>query len=155
MFRLLPVLVATVLIGCGTACKCHRQAADVVSTAPERVEIDGREYSLAASLWRDFQPIAPPNGQPMAAVLKVSPSDMMPLPTDLVIDHLWVLNGKKQWSAAAEPPAGQSSVSNLDQTVRGGPKWETGILVDVVVRLRQGKQTWLLRQAGVKVKRTD
>jgi len=125
--------------------------------APERVEIDGREYSLAASLWRDFQPVAPPDGQPLAAVLKVSSSDNEPLPADLVIDRVWVLNGDKLWSVAAEQPStpGQSTPSRLEQVVRGGPKWGPGIKVDVVVRLKQGEQTWLVRQAGVAVKRTD
>jgi len=75
---------------------------------------------------------------------------MMPLPNDIAIDHVWVLNGKEQWSAKPE-----SGATGLETAVRNGPKWGPGIKVDVVVRLKRGKQTWLLRAAGVDIKRTD
>jgi hypothetical protein len=105
---------------------------------------------MSANAWRDFQPVAPPNGQPLVVVVKVSPSDMMPLPIDIAIDRVWVLNDKEQWSAAPAPGA-----TGLETAVRNGPKWGPGIKVDVVVRLKRGKQTWLLRAAGVDIKRTD
>ncbi len=139
-----------VVTGCGTACRCNRSETVSIASAPERVRIDGREYTLAANAWRDFQPVAPPDGQPLIVVVKVSPSDMMPLPSDIAIDRVWVLNGKEQWSAPPEP-----ATTRLESAVRGGPKWGPGIKVDVAVRLKQGKQTWLLRVAGVEIKRTD
>ena len=148
-------LALVVVAGCGTACRCCRSETASVAAAPERARIDGREYTLAASAWRDFQPVAPPDGQPLIVVVKVSPSDMMPLSVDLAIDHVWVLNGDKQWSAAADQPTHAPVGSRLEQSVRDGPKWGPGIKVDVVVRLRRGKQTWLVRQAGVTIKRTD
>jgi len=143
------------VVGCGTACRCSRRATAAPKGAPERVEIDGREYTLAASLWRDFMPMAPPDGESLVAILKVSPSDMMPLPADLAIDHVWVLNGEKQWSASVDQTTHAPIGSRLEQSVRGGPKWGPGIKVDVVARLKQGKQTWLVKQAGVTIKRTD
>lgn len=145
------------LAGCGTACRCCQATAAAPKDAPELVEIDGRQYTLAASLWRDFMPMAPPDGESLVAILKVSPSDMMPLPVDLAIDHVWVLNGEKQWSVPVGLPSGtgKSQATHLEQSVRGGPKWGPGIKVDVVARLRQGKQTWLVRAAGVEIKRTD
>ena len=97
---LLCCAVLMAVAGCGTACRCCRPGAASPTSAPERVKIDGREYTLTANAWRDFQPVAPPNGQPLVVVVKVSPSDMMPLPSDIVLDHVWVLNGKEQWSAA-------------------------------------------------------
>ena len=146
------------VVGCGAACKCSRTTAAEPKTAPERVEIDGREYTLAASLWRDFMPMAPPDGESLVAILKVSPSDMMPLPADLAIDHVWVLKGNEQWSAQPELAGAHDEpapATRLEQSVRGGPKWGPGIKVDVVARLKQGKQTWLLKQVGVTIKRTD
>jgi hypothetical protein len=151
----LAVLVA--VNGCGTACRCCRAGSVSVASAPEQVLVVGREYTLAASAWRDFQPVAPPDGQPLIVVAEVSPSDTMPLPSDLAIDRVWVLNGEEQWSAAPEEPGdgGESPAACLESAVRGGPKWGPGIKVDVVVRLRQGKQTWLVRAPGVDIKRTD
>ena len=149
-FVLVCCVALMVVAGCGTACRCCRPAAASPASAPDRVEIDGREYTLAANAWRDFQPVAPPNGQPLVVVVKVSPSDMMPLPSDIAIDRVWVLNGKEQWSAAPAPGA-----TGLETAVRNGPKWGPGIKVDVVVRLKRGEQTWLVRAAAVDIKRTD
>ena len=149
-FVLVCCVALMAVTGCGTACRCCRAAAASPTSAPERVEIGGREYTLTANAWRDFQPVAPPNGQPLVVVIKMSPSDMMPLPSDIAVDRVWVLNGKEQWSAA---PA--SGATGLETAVRNGPKWGPGIKVDVVARLKQGKQTWLVRAAGVDIKRTD
>ena len=140
---------------CGTACRCCRPAALAPASAPERVEIDGREYRLAAGPWRDFLPVAPPDGEPLIVMVKVSSEDQLPLPADLVVDRVWVLNGKTQWSAAPEPATREPGAARLEAAVRGGPKWGPGIKVDVAVRLKQGSRTWLLRQAGVTIKRTD
>ena len=138
------------IAGCGTACRCCRSESSSIATAPERVEIDGREYTLTANAWRDFQPVTPPDGQPLVVVVKVTTADQASVPADLAIDHVWVLNGKEQWSAKPEP-----GTTRLETSVRGGPKWGPGIKVDVVARLKRGKQTWLVRAAGVEIKRTD
>ena len=147
VFLCCAVLMA--VAGCGTACRCCRSEATSIASAPERVQIDGHEYTLTASAWRDFQPVAPSDGQPLIVVVKVSPTEEQPLPGDLSVDQVWVLHGKKQWSAKPDNP------SPSEAAVRGGPKWGPGIKVDVVVRLKRGEQTWLVRAAGVDIKRTD
>ena len=139
-----------VVVGCGSACRCCRRTAVAPASAPERVEIDGREYTLTANAWRDFQPVAPPDGQPLITMVKVVAVDGMAVPVDLSVDRVWVLNGKEQWSASPEP-----GTIGLETAVRNGPKWGPGIEVDVVARLKQGEQTWLVRQADVQIKRTD
>jgi len=147
------VVCCTVLIavaGCGTACRCCRSESTSIASAPERVAIDGREYTLNASAWRDFQPVAPRDGQPLVVVVKLTSAEPIPTPADLAIDHVWVLNGKEQWSA--KPATGTAP---SETAVRGGPKWGPGIKVDVVARLKQGTKTWLVRAAGVDIKRTD
>jgi hypothetical protein len=150
VFWLLPAaFVLMVVAGCGTACRCCRPAAESPASAPERVEINGRGYTLTANAWRDFQPVAPPEGQPLIVAVRVSAEEPIPTPADLKIDHVWVLNGKEQWSAKPDSP------SSSEGAIRGGPRWGPGIKVDVVARLEQGKKTWLVRAAGVDIKRTD
>ena len=145
----LLLLIAVLLAGCSTPC-CRRGSSADLTSAPETVTIDGRTFRLQAELWRDFQPVAPPDGQPMMAIARVAADDNMPLPDDIAIDRLWVLNGRKQWSAAtAEQP------ERLTAYASGGPKWGPGINVDVVTRLARGSDTWLVRAAGVRIKRTD
>ena len=92
---LLCLVWVLLVAGCGTACRCCHPAAASPATAPERVEIGGVPYTLTASLWRDFQPVAPPNGQPLVVVVKVTTADEASVPADLAIDHVWVLNGKE------------------------------------------------------------
>ncbi len=142
--------ILMIIAGCGTACRCCRSETTSIVSAPERVQIDGREYTLSVNAWRDFQPVAPPNGQPLAVIVRVSTAEPIPTPADLAIDQVWVLNGKEQWSAKPEAGASPSETA-----VRGGPKWGPGIKVDVVARLKQGKKTFLVRAAGVDIKRTD
>jgi hypothetical protein len=146
---LLCVAVLALAAGCGTACRCCRSQSTSIASAPERVEIGGREYTLTANAWRDFQPVAPPDGEPLIVAVRVSAAEPIPTPADLSIDHVWVLNGKEQWSAK---PDGRAS---SEAAIRGGPKWGPGIKVDVVARLKRGKQTWLVRAAGVEIRRTD
>jgi hypothetical protein len=159
--RLLGVVLAAgavvALTGCGPACKCRRTENASIAAAPERVQIGGREYTLTASAWRDFQPIAPPDGQPLIVVVKVSPTDVQPIPGNLAIDRVWAVNGNDRWSVELEPATlrGVTAPTNLEAAVRGGPKWGPGIKVDVVARLKQGKKTFLVRAAGVEIKRTD
>ncbi len=106
--------------------------------------------NLSYNVLRDFQPVAPRDGQPLVVVVKLTSAEPIPTPADLAIDHVWVLNGKEQWSA--KPATGTAP---SETAVRGGPKWGPGIKVDVVARLRQGKQTFLVRAVGVDIKRTD
>ncbi len=146
---LISFSVFLVIAACGTACRCCRPESPSVASAPERVKIDGHEYTLIANAWRDFQPVAPPDGQPLIVMVNASAVDASALPADLSLDQVWVLNGKDKWSAKP----GSSSPS--EAVVRGGPKWGPGIKVDVVARLKRGKQTRLVRAAGVEIKRTD
>jgi hypothetical protein len=146
---LLCCAVLMAVAGCGTACRCCRPAVASPASAPERVEIGGREYTLSVNAWRDFQPVAPPDGQPLIVVVRAAAADGTPMPASISVDRVWVLNGKEQWSAKPD------SRSSSEAAIRGGPKWGPGIKVDVVARLKQGKKTFLVRAAGVDIKRTD
>jgi hypothetical protein len=148
-------LALVIVAGCGTACRCCRRTSAAPASAPERVEIDGREYTLSANAWRDFQPVAPPDGQPLVVVVKVAAADRTPVPANISVDRVWVLNGTEQWTAKPEKTIQEQAVSHLETSIRGGPKWGPGIKVDVVVQLKQGKQMWLIRAPGVDIKRTD
>jgi len=161
------VLSALVTAGCGTAYGCWHSWNAAVAAAPESAKVDGRAYTMTAYVWRDFQPIAPPDGRPLAVVVKVTTVDGKPILNDLSLDRVWVVNARQQWSAAPVALTNKRSQvptpfpgelvppTRLDATVHDGPKWGPSIKVDVVARLKLGKQTWLVRTKGVEVKRTD
>jgi hypothetical protein len=144
------LLAAGLLVaGCCLPC-CRRTPSPEVQSAPEAAVIDGRTFRLAADLWRDFMPIAPPDGQPLVAIARITADDGRPLPGDVTIDRLWVVNGKEQWA-----PGLADRAENLAVHAADGPKWGPGISVDVVVRLARGDATWLVRAPDVPIKRTD
>lgn len=121
----------------------------------ERVEVEGVPLILETYLWRDFMPIAPPDGQPLVAILRVRAADGSPLPAGLAIPSASVYYQGWQWaSAPQESPA--TGPSLLEAVARGGPKWGPGVTVDVVVRLaRGGSPPVSLRASNQFIHRTD
>ncbi len=144
-------------------CKFTKQGVSTISlntliNAPEKIEIDGRGYSLEAALWRDFMPVTPPEGSPLMAAVKIIASDTLEFPAELNANHLWVIKGTQEiWETefTGENKGGEKNV--LEKSASNGPKWEIGIEVDVVTRLvnvRTGKN-YLLRASKQKITRTD
>jgi hypothetical protein len=115
-------------------------------SVPTSVILAGQPFELPVSLYRDFAPSSPPDGQPLAAVVR--------LPDRLAavrVERVWVLFGEQVWSAGVEHVAGTQ-----DWVARDGPKWGPGVPVDVVARLREaGGEGVLVRAAGRIIERTN
>lgn len=113
-------------------------------SAPEVLDLPSQDYHLETLLWRDFMPISPPGGKPMMAVARLV-SDA-PIPDDVKLVHLWVINGNEVWSTqfAEEPIVSGNTIEGI---ARGGPKWDPGIPVDVVVGVKVGNVFRLVRAA--------
>ncbi len=124
--------------------------------ASEHVRLAEREFSLSASLWRDFMPPVPPGGNPLRVRVSVAADGASPFPSAVKVEQVWVLSGEEHWLPSL-PPAPSSTVGapNLEYNMGDGPKWEPGRKADVVVRLAYGKQTALLRAVGLTILRTD
>lgn len=113
---------------------------------PTSAIVAGRPFQLSASLWRDFMPVSPPNGQPLAVVIRL-PDQL----TTVRVERIWVIFGDEVWSAAAEQVPGTQ-----DWVAREGPKWGPGVRVDVVARLRDGSDREILVRAPDRmIQRTD
>jgi len=125
--------------------------------APQEVPAGGVTVHLETYLWRDFQPIAPPDGQPLIAVLRVKTVDGASIPAALRADSVWILNGDLAWAAAVrEEWPREADPSFFEVVARDGPKWGPGIEVDVVVRLRDAAGHSILLQARAQlIHRTD
>ena len=115
-------------------------------TAPTSIVLAGQPFELSVFLYRDFMPASPPDGRPLAAVVR--------LPDQLAavrVERIWVLFGDQVWSARADQVPGTQ-----DWVARGGPKWGPGVRVDVVARLREaGGEDVLVRAADRIIQRTD
>jgi len=125
--------------------------------APQQTTLGGVTLQLETYLWRDFQPITPPDGEPLIAVLRVHSIDGASIPAALQADSAWIINGDLAWATAVREERSRGADPSFFEVVgRDGPKWGPGIEVDVVVRLRDGAGRQVLLQArGQLINRTD
>ena len=123
-------------------------------SAPEEVNINGQDYTLSTYLWRDFMP--PSNGSDLMAVVTISEKNSMEIPPGLDATYSWVINGDEVWSTSfsdeSRPP---TPTYQLERIARGGPEWDTGINVDVVVKIIDGSgEEYLLKVSNQLIQAT-
>ena len=154
-FRLLPLAACALLAACDPPTTISTLPTEF-ATIPTVVQVAGHELALEAHLWRDFQPVAPPDGQPLVAVLYVKTTDGGPFPAGVTADQVTVVYGEERWTAAARQENAGWRQDILEAVARNGPRWGPHVNVDVVVRLRgPGDQVHLLRAPNQRIGRTD
>lgn len=128
--------------------------------APETLYIDNQPFLLRTYMWRDFQPISPPNGKPLIAIFWVYSADSTQIPEYLTANAAWIINEDKIWytklTGEAAPPS-HLQPYELYEVARNGPKWGPDIEVDVVVQLQNNKDgsKHLIRASNQFIGRTD
>lgn len=152
-FRVLA-LAATLAL---PACRSGRPVPANLTTAqlrevPLHVSFGGQTLVLESYLWRDFMPVAPREGRPLAAVLRLRARGE-PVSRAVRVDSAWVIWGDQVWATA--PTADAPSGGDMELLARGGPRWPPGTEVDVVVRLRERNAYAFLRAARQRIRRTD
>jgi hypothetical protein len=72
-------------------------------------------------------------------------------------DRIMVISGEQAWiTPAVEEGAWARSPSRLEVMARNGPEWGPGVLVDVILELRDGGgQAHLIRLPDVEIGRTE
>lgn len=153
----IAVLAAALLLaGCGTAtpsatghvgptgspaASATTSLAERLRDAPEVLTLGDREYEVRASLT---------GGAALVATIEVLERNGQPIPADLKLDYLWVINDSDVWATAfGQEPLPTLLPSQIMGIARNGPSWEANIQVDVVVALRQGDgPQQLLRASG-------
>ncbi len=148
---LLAVCLAAVLAGCGGDSNQGITTIRIgdLQAAPEQVEIDGKECVLSpqSQVTRDFMPGAnPPDGGPLRAWAQIVYPGMPTTPNGIVGSRVYVINGNELW---------QSELESSGFSASDGPKWDTGILVDMVVQVRCGGQSYLIKASDVPIQRLD
>lgn len=135
--RTLGILAVSIaLMGCSQKPTAPDPAPPDLSAAPSSVTINGKTLTLSASLGRDFMPISPPDGKPLAGVLTVRTADGSAVSADVRADMVWVVHGADTWSVVPREERSRSETApGYEVVVREGPKWGPGVDVDVIVRL--------------------
>ena len=158
--RCIRSLSLVLLVGAGS-CSAARTIAPVstrdLQAAPVSVIVGQQTVVLVPSLWRDFQPISPPDGKPLVAVLRVQATDGAALAATFHVDGAWVINGAEVWTASVgEEKLASPSPVYYEVVARDGPKWGPNVSVDVVIRIRESSgSSQLLRAAAQLIRRTD
>jgi hypothetical protein len=128
-----------------------------LQTAPEKVLINGNEYTLETYLWRDFMPISPPDGKPLIAIVKVKSPRETAISSKIDATRLWVVKGKEIWETEFTSEERSTAGDTLEKVSRNGPKWGPRITVDVIVKvidLKNNKE-YLLKASNQDIHRTD
>jgi hypothetical protein len=126
-----------------------------LASAPETLDLPQQDYRLESDLWRDFMPMSPEDGRPLIAVARLKSTDQQPIPDDVKLIYLWVVDGDRMWATKfSEPPI--RSGDTIQRVARDGPKWGPGISVDVVVGVTIGSsELRLVRASDQLIHRTD
>ncbi|HET9252326.1 MAG TPA: hypothetical protein VFP58_09430 [Candidatus Eisenbacteria bacterium] len=128
-----------------------------VRDAPAEVEVQGAPIRIGAEVWRDYMPISPPEGRPLAAVVWVWAADRASAGPVPEADRAWVVHGDSAWSTVPvkEAPPAESDSFLVRYALRDGPLWGPGVPVDVVLRLQGTDGSPILIRTGTMITRTD
>jgi hypothetical protein len=159
MFLLLiiPVLMT---VSCGSLRTNMRPAAPdepmpiVIPTpmeildAPSQLALNGHFYRLEPRLQRDPDAKSRSLGG-LGAEIRLREIDSLPIPPDIHIDFLWVVNGEMTWATPLSPVSpGPPWGSAINASASHGPRWPCGKKVHVVVRVRDWTPHPHIIQAG-------
>ena len=153
-WMIIPILV---LSSCKTPTSPLSGTPSDLSLATKVAAISGQNYTLSTTLWRDFQPISPPDGKPLIVVVNIIESNAEIFSTGVRADSLWIISGNQVWSGIFSTENRSGVPAHIREKIaRDGPKWGPGIQVDVVVRLLDKEERfYLLKAENQLIQRTD
>ena len=150
-------LVWIMLLGVMAACADDPTAPSTseITNAPVEIRVAGVDLTIEAYLFRDYAPVSPADGKPLIAGVRLKAADGQELPADLRAETFHVVYGEEIWTPRLVQEWPSTSPGELELVARDGPKWPTGSTVDVVLRLRYGNTTLLLKAEDQQIHRTD
>lgn len=123
-----------------------------INSVPDTIEVEGTQMYLSSELWRNFMPVTLPDCTRLTAFIKIVDCDSIAIPEGIDAKCIWVLNRDEFWgsrfSDESVPPSLEYQISRI---ARCGPKWETNILVDVIVKILHGEDIYYIRQREVRI----
>lgn len=108
-------------------------------------------------LWRDFQPVAPADGWPLIAAVRMFDNANATFRPGLKARYVWVLTADEVWGTPIADEV-RDGANILTVYGRNGPKWGPGITVDAVLGLTVSADSdslSLVRFPGILIYRTD
>ncbi len=120
----------------------------VLLAAPDTLNVQNRVLTLSTYLWRDFMPSTDGDHTQLIALVRISATDTLPLPTGISTDALWIVSGREVWKSffSDEPRPPEPRSNSISAIARDGLRWDG--TVDVIVRVLDGKGGGLLLKAA-------
>jgi hypothetical protein len=131
---------------------------ETLLAAPDTLNIEDQSIFLTTYLWRDFQPISPPNGKPLIALVYIETPDSSDIPVLLDPNAIYIVYNNQVWKSffsTEERPPDELKPYKITKIARDGPKWGPNAYVDVIVRILDGDKVYLLRASEQYIGRTD
>jgi hypothetical protein len=109
---------------------------DELLAAPDSLRVDGKTLTTAIYIWRDWFG-HPTDGSDLYAALNLNSTPPGNLPSSIRDVYIWLIRDSEVWSEKMTSYGIDPSRSNsLLFQIEDGPRWDTGILIDVVIGVR-------------------
>ena len=125
-----------------------------VPQLPISIGIGEEIIELEAYIYRDFMPISPPDGKPMCGLVTLKTKSGNAVPKGITVISIRISHKKKSWSAKMKMDPNFNR-KNVNVRVDGGPKWQTGIMIDITVYLKYNGREYLLQLEKRKLHKTS
>ncbi|HET6350247.1 MAG TPA: hypothetical protein VFH88_14305 [Candidatus Krumholzibacteria bacterium] len=115
-----------------------------LQSAPVTLDVPLTTPSLGTYLWRDFMPTPTPtpNQDLLRIVVTLTETAETPIPATVSLAYVWVIKDHEVWSSTLDEIRADFTLQGI---ASGGPRWETGSDVDVVVGIKVDKSLRLVR----------
>jgi len=111
---------------------------DQLLAVPTSLRVEGKSLYLATDIWRNFMP---GSRSTLIALIFVSTADSSQFPATVSADAVWIVYYSEVWSSYftdEQIPPDPQRPDRYARFARGGPLWEPGVKVDVIVRVYDG-----------------
>lgn len=156
---LLSLLIASLFIQCSDPVSVPPDIPiETLLASPDTLYLKNQGVVLTTYLWRDFQPISPPNGKPLIALVYIETPDSSDIPVPLDPNAIYIVYNNQVWKSyfsTEERPPDELKPFRITKIARDGPKWGPNVYVDVIVRILSGDKVYLLRASEQYIGRTD
>lgn len=130
---------------------------ELFEKSSESINIGQNKYILEAYLWRDFQPISPPDGRPLSAINRLVNVDSTDISEKVDLIEQYVIKNDSVWIAPYDHTSPHTPEFRIEKISGNGPKWGPEIYVDVIAKVRDINTgtDYFIRKENVNILRTD
>jgi hypothetical protein len=129
---------------------------ETLLSVPDTLDIEDQRFVLSTDMWRDFQPISPPDGKPLMAFVFIETIDSSDISSSIDANGIYIVYNDQVWRSFFTEENLPPIDSELYRKIaRDGPKWGPDVYVDVIVSIIFDNKFYLLRASEQYIGRTE